>query len=250
MKGVILAGGNGSRLMPVTTVINKNLLPVYNKPAIFYSLELFRKAFIKEVCIVAEHRYIEDFKAVLGNGTDFGLRISYENDSPLKKGPASALMHAKHFVASDSVTVVFADGIYDIDLAKDVKSFKEGAIAFLKKVENPQNYGVYELDEIGRVVSIEEKPANPKSTYAFTGLLIYDKNVFNYLEQLKPGLNNEYYTVDIDKMYLKKGMLKSRIINGFWQDMGTFDGLYKASEYWYNKSHSLDPSFTDSNISL
>lgn len=238
MKGIILAGGTGSRLAPINSIINKNLLPVYNKPAIFYSLELLKSTGIYEVCIVAEHRYIEDFKAVLGNGTDFGLRIFYENDSPLKKGPASALLHAKHFADKDDITVVFADGIYDIDLANDVRSFKGGAVAFLKEVENPQNYGVYELDALDNVISIEEKPANPKSKHVFTGLLIYDNTVFDYLENLKPGLNNEYYTVDVDREYLKKGLLKSRIITGFWQDMGTFDGLYKASEYWYKKSKS------------
>lgn len=238
MKGIILAGGTGSRLMPVTAVINKNLLPVYNKPAIFYSLDLMRVSGISEVCIIVEHRYLDDFKNIIGNGTDFGLRIFYENDSPLKKGPASALLHAKHFANNDNIVVVFADGIYDLDLSDDIKQFNGGAVAYLKQVSNPSSFGVYEIDSKGKVLSIEEKPKNPKSNYAFTGLLIYDKNVFEYLENLKPGLNNEYYTVDIDKIYLKKGMLKSRIIDGFWQDMGTFDGLFKASEYWYKKSKS------------
>jgi len=236
MKGIILAGGSGSRLMPVTTVINKNLLPVYDKPAIFYSLELLKNSGISEVCIVAEHKYIEDFKSLLGNGTDFGLEIEYENDSPLKKGPASALLHAKHFADDSDIMVVFADGIYDVDLKKEVEYFREGAVAFVKKVGNPKAYGIYELDSKGNVLSIEEKPKNPKSNYAFTGLLMYDKNVFKYLENLKPGLNGEYYTVDIDKIYLQKGLRKSVVLKGFWQDMGTFDGLFKASEYWYKRS--------------
>ncbi len=238
MKGVILAGGVGSRLRPVTYLLNKNLLPIYDKPGIFYSINLFKKANIKDICIVAEHNFINDFKYLLGNGTDFGVKIHYENDSPLKKGPASALNHAKEFVNNDNIALVFADGIYDIDITKEVQEFKKGAHIFLKEVENPQQFGICEIDNNGKVISIEEKPLNPKSNLAFTGLMLYDNTLFDKIGNIKPGVKGEYYTVDIDKQYLKEGTLTASIINGFWQDIGTFNGLFKASKYWYDKKNS------------
>ena len=236
MKGIILAGGLGSRLRPVTHVLNKNLLPIYNKPAIFYSIELFRDAGIKDLCIIAEYKYIEDFKSLLGTGADFEVSLHYENDSVLKKGPASALYHAKGFVGSDSATVVFADGIYDVNIREEVASFTNGAQVFLKEVDNPTRFGVYQLDEVGDVISIEEKPKNPKSNLVFTGLDIYDNKVFDIIRDMPPALDGEYYTTDIDKIYLKKGKLKASVLNGFWRDMGTFNGLFEASEYWYKKN--------------
>lgn len=133
MKGVILAGGTGSRLNPITTVVNKNVLPVYNKPAIFYSIELLKNAGIEDICIVSEYKFNEDFRTLLGNGSDFGVHISFENDSPLKKGPASALYHAKRFAHKGPIVVVFADGIYDFDLSKHLHLFKNGAHTFLKQ---------------------------------------------------------------------------------------------------------------------
>ncbi|HHH14216.1 MAG TPA: spore coat protein [candidate division WWE3 bacterium] len=235
MKGVILAGGVGSRLRPVTYLLNKNLLPVYDKPGIFYSIDLFKKAGIKDICIVAENHFLDDFRYLLGNGTDFGVRLVYENDSPLKKGPASALNHAREFANGSNIALVFADGIFDVDISNQVREFKEGAHVFLKPVEDPSSFGIFETDQYGKVISIEEKPEKPKSNLATTGLALYDKTVFDKIDRIKPGLKGEYYTVQIDEQYLSEGKLKASILEGFWQDMGTFDGLFKASQYWYNK---------------
>ena len=235
MKGIILAGGTGSRLRPITHVLNKNLLPVYDKPAIFYSIEMLRDSGIVDICIVAEYKYIEDFKTIIGNGIDFGVNIEFVSDSPLRKGPASAVHHAKPFVGNDSCLVVFADGIYDLNIFDAVSNFKEGALIFVKEVEDPRRFGIVEIKEGGEVISIEEKPENPKSNYAQTGLAIYDDRLFGLLDVRKPSFDGEYYMTDINIEYLKLNSLKAQIIDCFWQDVGTFDGLLAASNYFYNR---------------
>ena len=237
MKGIILAGGQGSRLRPVTHVLNKNLLPIYDKPAIYYSLDLFRRAGITEVCIIAEYSYIENYKTLLGNGTDFDLKLHFESDTPNKKGPAQAIKYAKNFIGNDNVTVVFADGVYDTCIKDVVINFTSGAMIFISEVEDPSQYGIIEISKDGNVLSIEEKPENPKSNLAFTGLAIYDNNLFDYIDRIKPGISGEYYTTDIDVIYLQNKKLKAQKIDGFWQDIGTFDGLFIASKYWYDKKH-------------
>ena len=235
MKGIILGGGTGSRLRPITHVLNKNLLPVYDKPAIFYSIEMLRDSGIDDLCIVAEYKYIEDFKSLLGNGTDFDVNIEFVSDSPLRKGPASAVHHAKRFVDDDSALVVFADGIYDLNISDAVSSFKEGALIFVKEVEDPHRFGIVEIKDGGEVISIEEKPENPKSNYAQTGLAIYDNKLFGFLDKQGPSSDGEYYMTDINIEYLKLGELKAQIIDCFWQDVGTFDGLLNASNYFYKR---------------
>lgn len=234
MKGIILAGGTGSRLRPITHVLNKNLLPVYDKPAIFYSIEMFKKAGVRDVCIVAENQHIEDFRTLLGNGVDFNMHIEFIVDSPLRKGPASAVHHAKRFINGDSSIVVFADGIYDLDIFDMVSNFESGALIFVKEVSDPHRFGIVEINKAGAVLSIEEKPENPKSNYAQTGLAIYDSKLFGFLDKQGPAPDGEYYMTDINIEYLKLHELKAQIIDCFWQDVGTFDGLLKASNYFYN----------------
>lgn len=236
MKAVILAGGTGSRLSPVTYVLNKNLLPVYDKPAIFYSIDMLKRAGIMDICIVAEYKYIEDFKTMLANGYDFDVNLHYESDTHLRKGPASALPFAKSFIGDDDFVLTFADGIYDIDIREDVESFAEGSLIYVKEVLDPKRFGIVELDDSGKVLSFEEKPQNPKSNLAFTGLTIYDSNVFYYLDIIRPGLNGEYYLTDVSNIYLQNHKLQAKIVDGFWEDIGTFDGLLNASNYWYKKS--------------
>lgn len=235
MKGIILAGGTGSRLRPITHVLNKNLLPVYNKPAIFYSIEMLRDSGIYNICIVAEYKYVEDFKTIIGNGIDFGVDVEFISDSPLKKGPASAVNHARNFVKGDSCVVVFADGIYDLNISNEVSNFKEGALIFVKAVDDPHRFGIVEISDNGEVLSIEEKPMNPKSNYAQTGLAIYDNRLFNLLHKQKPSPDGEYYLTDINIEYLNAGNLKANVIDCFWQDVGTFDGLLRASNYFHSK---------------
>lgn len=236
MKGVILAGGTGSRLRPVTYVLNKNLLPVYDKPAIFYSIELLKRAGIMDICIISEYKYQEDFKTMLGNGYDFDVNIHYESDTHLRKGPAAAVPFAKNFVGKDNFVLVFADGVYDIDIRQDVENFSGGSLIYVKKVYNPHKYGIVEFDQENNVISFEEKPEFPKSNFAFTGLSIYDKNAFYYLDIIRPGIDGEYYMTDVSKIYMENKKLKAKIFDSFWEDIGTFDGLLTASNYWANKA--------------
>ncbi len=239
MKGILLAGGTGARLRPTSLLVNKSMLPVYNKPSIYYSLELMRASGITEVCVIAENNYMDDLKYILGSGMDFRLKLHYENDTPVKKGPASAIYYGKEFVKGDNVLVAFADGNFDVDISEDVRNFEEGALVFAYPVIDARRFGVVELGEEGEVLSIEEKPENPKSNLATTGMAIYDKHLFEYIEKINPGLNGEYYTVDVDKIYLSQDKLRVKILEGYWQDTGTFDGLLKAGNYWYKKVNGV-----------
>ena len=235
MKGVIIAGGVGSRLFPITKVINKNLLPIYNKPNIIYQIEAFVKAGVVDICIVAEEHHLSDLRTVLDEYIDDKYRITYIPDTHEKKGPAQALYYAKDFVGDDNLIVAFADNNFDYDLSGAVKSFRSGATVFVKEVKNPRAFGVLEFDGHD-VVGIEEKPHNPKSNFAITGLAIYDSEVFDYIKEVKPGLNGEYYMTDVLKIYLKKRELNYIILDGFWTDIGTFDGLARSTSYWFNKA--------------
>lgn len=241
MKGIIVAGGTGSRLKPITLLINKNLLPIYNKPGIYYAIELFRDAGINEICIVAESNYIIDFKHLLGNGTDFRVKLSYENDTPIRKGPASAVYYAKDFADGDSVAVIFADGNYDFSIRPCVESFTNGAKIFVKEVPDPRSFGIAEINS-GKVISVVEKPQDPKSNFAVTGLGLYDRRIFDYIEKIQPGPNGEFYMTSVDAKYLETNELQAEIIDGFWQDVGTFDGMLTASNYWYKKNHNKSDS--------
>lgn len=239
MKGIILAGGLGTRLRPVTYVVNKNLLPIYNKPSIFYSLNLLKQAGITDIAIIAEHNYIEDFKLILGGGADFGVNLHYYNDSPLKKGPVSALLHAKSFANNQRTCVVFADNVFDITIKDQVNNFTEGAHFFLKEVNNPSSFGVAQFDKNNKLITIEEKPKNPKTNFASIGLYLFDEDLFKFLQKVKPSKNGEYLMPSLIKYYIKYKELGYTIIKGFWQDIGTFDGMYKASEYFYKKEKAL-----------
>lgn len=239
MKGIILAGGLGTRLRPITHMVNKNLLPIYNKPSIFYSLDLLKQAGITEIAIVAEHNYIEDFKYILGGGADFGVNLHYYNDSPLKKGPVSALLHAKSFAKGNRVCIVFADNVFDISIKDQVKNFTEGAHFFLKEVDNPKNFGVAEFDKNKKLLNIEEKPKYPLSNFVSTGIYLFDEDLYYFLEKVKPSKNGEYVMPSLIKYYIKYKDLGYTILKGFWQDIGTFDGMYLASEYFYKKEKLL-----------
>ncbi len=241
-KGIIIAGGTGSRLNPITKVLNKNLLPVYNKPAIQYSIELLRDAGIEDIAIVAEQRYIDDFKIVLGNGKTINVNLNYFADTDAKKGPAQAVAFAKDFAQDFNTVVVAADNIFDIDISEDLAEFKSGAKIFAKKVADPTQFGIAEIDKNGNVLSLEEKPKFPKSNLAVPILHIYDKSLFGYIDRLQPAPDGEYYLTDINKMYLKQNHLKARVIDSFWIDVGTFEGLTIASYYWYQKMRYLNKS--------
>ena len=228
MKGIILAGGSGSRLHPLTKVTSKQLLPIYDKPMIYYPLNTLLKAGIKDILIIVAPERSGDFLNLLGSGKEFGARFAYEvQDQP--RGIAEAFVIGKEFVAGDSCTLILGDNIYTDDFSEVITHHKEGAKIFVKKVPDAHRFGVVEMNETGQVLSIEEKPENPKSDLAQTGLYIYDNKVTEYVESLKPSARLEYEITDLNNIYLQKGQLSAHQIKGEWIDAGTFESLHRAS---------------------
>lgn len=245
-KGIVLAGGTGSRLWPLTELINKHILPVYNKSMIIYPLNTLINAGIKEIMIVSGREHAGQFLQMLGSGKDFGVNLSYtvqENSD----GIAQALGMCKMFANDDNVAVVLGDNIFECTF--DFSDFREGAKVFLKRVLDPQRFGVgriitNKLDE-NRIVEIVEKPKlenidnglidNRGWGYAVSGLYIYDNTVFNKISCLRPSNRGELEITDLNNIYIKEGRMDFEVIDGFWSDMGTFDSLYKASEFVRSK---------------
>lgn len=232
MKGIILAGGSGSRLMPLTKVTSKQLLPVYNKPMIFYPLEVLLKAGIKDILIIVAPERAGDFLRLLGSGKDFGAKFTYEiQDKP--EGLAHAFIIAESFLDDhDNVTLILGDNIFEDDLSKDIKNFTGGAKIFVKTVpeEDRTRLGIVEIDPHGKVLSIEEKPKFPKSVFAQTGLYIYDHQVTQAVKGQRPSVRGELEITDLNLWYLQRGELSASVIHGEWVDAGTFESLFKASE--------------------
>ena len=237
MKGVICAGGAGSRLYPLTRATNKHLLPVYNKPMIFYPIQTLISAGITEILIVVGGPHAGDFINVLRNGVEFGLKeVNYVFQEDKRSGIADAILYAKDFADSEPVTVILGDNTTDVDITNEVESFVDGATVFFKKVEHPQRFGVPVFDKkTGKVVRVEEKPATPLSPYAQTGLYIYDNDVFKYIESLAPSARNEFEVTDLNNIYIKKNKFQFAELKGFWTDAGTFDSLLMANMYWAHK---------------
>lgn len=230
IKGVILAGGTGSRLFPCTLVTNKHLLPVYNKPMIYYPIQTLIDGGIKEILIVSGPGHAGHFVNLLGSGKKFGVRLSYEIQDEAG-GIAQALGLAEDFADSGKVVVILGDNIFEDNLKESVEEFKkqkEGAKIFLKEVPDAHRFGVAELKG-DKVIGIEEKPKNPKTNYAVTGLYMYDNNIFNIIKTLKPSGRGELEITDVNNAYIKSGTMTSKILKGFWSDAGTFESLYKAS---------------------
>lgn len=227
MKGVILAGGTGSRLYPLTKVTNKHLLPVYDKPMIFYPIQTLINAGIKEIMIVSGRGHAGHFLELLGSGADHGVHFTYEIQEQAG-GIAQALSLAEDFVDGDSVTVILGDNIFQDDIKEDVANFNDGARIFLKEVSDAHRFGVAELKG-DKVIGIEEKPKEPKSNFAVTGLYIYDSKVFSAIKTLKPSGRGELEITDVNNYYINKGAMKYGILEGFWSDAGTFESLLRAS---------------------
>jgi len=226
MKGVILAGGTGSRLYPLTKVTNKHLLPVYDKPMIYYPMETLINAGIKDIMIVSGRGHAGHFLELLGSGVDHGVHFTYEIQEKAG-GIAQALSLAEDFVDGDSVTVILGDNIYQDNVKEDVSNFNGGAKIFLKEVPDAHRFGVAELKG-EKVIRIEEKPKKPKSNFAVTGLYIYDSEVFNAIKTLKPSGRGELEITDVNNYYINKGMMEYGILEGFWSDAGTFESLLRA----------------------
>ncbi len=232
MKGIILAGGLGSRLFPLTKVTNKHLLPVCDKPMIYYPIEMLVRAGIRDILIVTGGNSAGDFLKLLGNGKDFGLKhINYTYQEG-EGGIAAALSLAKYFAAKDKTIVILGDNIVEDDISPYVRHFekqKEGARVLLKKVVDPERFGVVEFKG-KKIVSIAEKPKNPKSAYAVTGIYMYDARVFEIIQTLKPSGRGELEITDVNNAYLKLGLLEYDFLDGYWTDAGTFESLYRASQ--------------------
>ncbi len=232
MRGVILAGGLGSRMMPCTKVTNKHLLPVFNKPMIYYPLNTLVSGGLKDIMIVTGGSNAGDFLRLLGNGSEFGLKdINYTYQEG-EGGIADALKLAENFVDKDKVVVMLGDNILKADISEAIKEFEkqpEGAKIFLKEVDDPQRFGVAEIKD-GKVVNIVEKPNNPKSRYAVIGIYMYDKDVFEIAQNLKPSSRGELEITDVNNEYIRRGAMTYSIIKGWWTDAGTFESLYRASK--------------------
>jgi glucose-1-phosphate thymidylyltransferase len=226
MKGVILAGGTGSRMYPLTKVTNKHLLPVYDKPMIFYPLQTLVNAGIREIMIVSGRGHAGHFLELLGSGIEFGVQLTYEIQEKAG-GIAEALGLAESWADENPVAVILGDNIFQDSIQSDATSFQKGAKIFLKEVPDAQRFGVAEING-DRVISIEEKPKKPKSTYAVTGLYLYAPDVFSVIKTLKPSGRGELEITDVNNAYIERGEMQFSLLKGFWSDAGTFDSLLRA----------------------
>jgi len=231
MRGVVLAGGLGTRLLPLTKVTNKHLLPIYDRPMIYYPIQALANAGIDEVMLVTGGNSAGDFLRLLGNGKDFGLkRLNYTYQDG-EGGIADALRLAEHFVDGEPVCVILGDNIIECNIARAADAFlkqQRGAKILLKDVKDPQRFGVPIL-EGDRVVKIEEKPAHPRSSYAVTGMYFYDARVFDIIKTLKPSGRGELEITDVNNVYIADGTLTWDILEGWWTDAGTIESLHQAN---------------------
>lgn len=227
MKGIILAGGSGTRLRPLTKVTSKQLLPIYNKPMIFYPLETLITAGIKDILIIVAPERAGDFLNLLGSGKEFGCKFTYEiQDKP--EGLSQAFIIGKNFVGNDSVCLILGDNLFEDNFSEAISTFQSGARIFAKEVEDPERYGVVEFDGNNKALSIVEKPTEPKSKFAVTGFYIYDNTVIQKVQNLKPSPRGELEITDLNMVYLQEGTLDVSFVKGKWMDTGTFEAMYEA----------------------
>lgn len=237
MKGVITAGGLGTRLYPLTYATNKHLLPVYDKPMIFYPIQTLVNAGITEIIIIVGGPHAGNFMRVLKNGKELGVKhlefVYQENEG----GIAQALLLAEDFADGGPVTVILGDNCTDANIKSAVNRFKSGAVMFLKKVTDPRRYGVPVFDEKDqkKIIKIEEKPKNPKSQYASTGLYIFDNRCFEFIKKQRPSGRGELEITDVQNEYIKRGEMKWELLKGFWKDAGTFQALFEVAGHWASK---------------
>lgn len=239
MKGVILAGGLGTRLYPLTHATNKHLLPVFDKPMIYYPIQTLVQAGIKDILIVVGGPHAGDFIRVLQNGKDFGIaHLEYAYQSTGDGGIADALKLAEDFADRNPIAVILGDNCTDANISNEVDNFEGGGLVFLKEVDDPERFGIAEIDpkDNSKIVSIVEKPKEPKSNWAVTGVYIYDNQVFNYIRKVQPSSRSQLEITDVNNIYIKEGKLKWAELSGFWSDAGTFDSLYKTNVYWARKA--------------
>lgn len=230
MRGIILSGGSGTRLRPLTKITSKQLLPVYHRPMIYYPLNTLIKAGIKEILIIVAPERAGDYLNLLGSGKEFGVKFTYEiQDKP--EGLAQAFLIGEKFIDEDNVVMILGDNIFEDDFSEDIKSFKSGAKIFAKKVADPERFGVVKFDENMRAEKIVEKPQEYLSNYAVTGLYIYDKRVVEVAKEMKASPRGELEITDVNNWFLEKGELEVAEVKGEWLDAGTFDSLLKAQNF-------------------
>ncbi|MGB2697798.1 MAG: sugar phosphate nucleotidyltransferase [Candidatus Zixiibacteriota bacterium] len=234
MKGLVLAGGLGTRLYPLTKITNKHLLPVYDRPMIFYPLQTLINAGIKDIMIVTGGNNAGDFLRLLGNGKEFGLKHLHYTYQEREGGIAEALSLAEHFAEGERIVVILGDNIIEWNIVEAVREFKRqksGARIMIKKVRNPKDYGAAELKS-NRIVKIVEKPQKPSSNYAVLGIYMYDNEVFDIIRTLKPSKRGELEITEVNNAYIKKGNLTYSILKGYWADAGaSIDALLNANSF-------------------
>jgi glucose-1-phosphate thymidylyltransferase len=238
MKGIILAGGSGTRLYPLTMITSKQLLPVYDKPMIYYPLSVLMLAGIKDILIISTPTDLPNFEKLLGNGSEFGINLCYA-EQPSPDGLAQAFIIGEEFIGDDNVAMILGDNIYYgngfIPILKEAaENAKAGkATIFGYYVNDPERFGVVEFDDNGKVISVEEKPKNPKSNYCITGLYFYDNRVIEFAKQVKPSARGELEITDLNRKYLEDGTLNVKLLGrGYaWLDTGTMDTLVEAAEF-------------------
>jgi glucose-1-phosphate thymidylyltransferase len=227
MKGIILSGGSATRLRPCTKVTSKQLLPVYNRPMIYYPLNTLIMAGIKDILIIIAPERAGDYLNLLGSGKEFGVKFTYEvQDHP--RGLTDAFIIGEDFIDDDNVTMILGDNIFEDDFTDDIKNFKSGGKVFAKKVPDPERFGVVQFDENMKAIRIEEKPKEWLSDYALTGLYIYDNRVVKAAKGVVPSARGEIEITELHNWYLSKGELEVTMVSGEWIDAGTFDSLLRA----------------------
>lgn len=239
MKGIILSGGAGTRLYPLTKVTSKQLLPIYNKPMIFYPLEKLLQAGIKEILIIVAPDHCGDYMKVLGSGKEFGegVRFTYEiQDKPV--GLAHAYIMAENFLDDgDSSAMILGDNLFDYDFTNAIQNFKGGGMVFAKEVPDPERFGVVKLDENNKALKIIEKPKEFLSNLALTGMYIFDHRAVEVAKNVRASERGEIEITEIQNWYLQKGELTVEVLDGEWIDAGTFESFYKANQWAYQKEH-------------
>lgn len=235
MKGVILAGGLGSRLYPITHATNKHLLPVFDRPMIYYPIQTLVGAGIREVMVVTGGPHAGHFLGVLRNGHELGLTHLEYAYQESEGGIAQALALCEDFADGESIVVILGDNTTDADIGPAVRTFERGSRLFLKRVPDPERFGVPVFGSDSKIVRIEEKPKEPKSNYAVTGLYIYDNKVFGYIRNCKPSARGELEITDVNNLYIESGELDWIELEGFWSDAGAFESLYRTNRFWAEK---------------